>query len=353
VRRVVLVAVMAASLLIPAIAAAPVRAGTDNPSRAADGFAAMERFLFDPRSGKYRDQVGANPGAHAWPVSQAIAATIALAKSPGASPRVAAAAAARLARIETFRKGPVYAAWPGGDVYWDDNEWLAQDLLADGRASSVVRAWEIFGAVVRAWDNDASTPCAGGVQWTEAQGNDDRNTVSTVNGALIGLELYAVKPSPAILYWSRKMLDWVNACMLAEDGLTWDHIDRTGNVDTTHWSYNEGSLIGALVLLAQVTHDPSSLAQAEALADRALAYYNGRWPQEPPEFASIFFVNLLRLATVVGRTDYVAAAQEYADDAWVSHRDARTGLYQFGGTTRLLDQAALVQLYASLAASGR
>jgi Glycosyl hydrolase family 76 len=353
VRRVVLVVVLAISLLLPAIGAAPVRGGTDNRRRAVDGYAAMQRYLFDARSGRYREAVGAKPEAHAWPVSQALGATIAVAKAPGASPRIAAAAVARLARIEVFRTGPVYAAWPGGDVYWDDNEWLAQDFLADGSVAGVRRAREIFGAVVRAWDNDGSRPCAGGVQWTDAAGNDDRNTVSTVNGALVGLELYGRTLSPSALYWSRKMLDWVDACMLADDGLTWDHIDRFGSVDTTHWSYNEGSLIGALVLLAQETGDASALARAEALADRALAYYSDRWSDEPPEFASIFFVDLLHLSAADGRSDYVAAAQAYADDAWVSHRDPRTGLYAFGQATRLLDQAALVRLYAELAMTAR
>src|SRR5690349_5407068 len=213
----------------------------------------MERYFFDARSGRYRDVVGARPAAHAWPVSQALGAAIALAKAPGVSRRIAAAAAARLARMELFRAGPVYAAWPGGDVYWDDNEWLAQDLLAEGSMPSVRRAREIFAAVVRAWDDDGSHPCAGGVQWTEAAGNTDRNTVSTVNGALVGLELYARTKSAPVLYWSRKMLDWVDSRMLADDGLTWDHIDQAGNIDTTHWSYNEGSLIGSLVLLSQET----------------------------------------------------------------------------------------------------
>ena len=41
-------------------------------------------------------------------------------------------------------------------------------------------------AVVRAWDSDPSHPCSGGIVWTEAPSNDDRNTVTTANGALLG-----------------------------------------------------------------------------------------------------------------------------------------------------------------------
>jgi Glycosyl hydrolase family 76 len=330
-RRVVLAAAgLAAFLLLPVVAAAPVHAASDDASRALAGYAAMQRYLVDHRTGDFRETVGSRRPAHAWPVSQALAATIAV------------GAPARFALVEKYRTGSVYAAWPGGDVYWDDNEWLAQDFLADGRPASVARARAIFGAVVHAWDDDGAKPCAGGVQWTDATGNDDRNTVSTVNGALVGLELDARQPSASIRYWSEKMLDWIDACMVADDGLTWDHIDRVGTIDTTHWSYNDGSLIGALVLDGQV-------ARAEQFADRALQYYAARWSIEPPEFAAIFFVNLLHLAAVDGRADYVAAAQAYADEMWATRRNVRTGLYG----PRLLDQAALVRLYAELAKAGR
>ena len=37
-------------------------------------------------------------------------------------------------------------------------------------------------------------------------------------------------------------------------------------------------------------------------------------------------------------------------DAWTTARDPATGLFSFGRPTRLLDQAALVQVYAALAA---
>jgi rhamnogalacturonyl hydrolase YesR len=142
--------------------------------------------------------------------------------------------------------------------------------------------------------------------------------------------------------------------MAAPNGLFWDHIDGDGGVDTTVWSYNQGSVIGALVLLAQETGDPTAIAQAEGIADRTLATFAGRWlTAEPPEFSAIFFRNLLALAAVDHRADYVAAAQAFADVVWTQNRDPRTGLVSFGGPTRLLDQAAIVQVYADLATAGR
>ena len=52
-----------------------------------------------------------------------------------------------------------------------------------------------------------------------------------------------------------------------------------------------------------------------------------------------------------GDPRYRRAAQRFADDAWANVRDSASGLFFSGpsGTTQLLDQAAMVQVYALLA----
>ena len=316
----------------------------------------MERYFFDRSSGDYREQRGRPVGSHAWPFSQALAAHIAVAAVPSLHGK--AAVRARLATLEhRFRKGPTYTASPRGSVYLDDNEWLADDFLdwnaVSGDGVSLERAAAIFAAVADAWDDAPKHPCSGGVFWTSAPGNHDRNTVSTANGAVIGLRLYQVTHNASYLIWARTMLAWLDRCMLAPNGLYWDHINLAGTVNTAEWSYNQGSVIAADVLLYRTTGDSTVLARAERLADRSIAYFDSRWKHgEPPEFAALFFRGLLSLADTDGRADYVAAAEQYADDSWSNERDPRTGLFRFAGGPDLLQQAGLVQLYAALAARG-
>jgi mannose/cellobiose epimerase-like protein (N-acyl-D-glucosamine 2-epimerase family) len=242
---------------------------------------------------------------------------------------------------------------PVGAVFLDDNEWIAEDLLDWNvyrrNPGAVAEARGIFTGVVQAWDSDVSSTCSGGVYWTTASGVGDRNTVSTANGALVGLRLYALTRRPVYLYWSRRMLDWLDACMLGPDGLYWDHVRADGTVDHRVWTYNQGSLVGAYLTLYETTGDVTALARAERLADATIAAFAGdRLAAEPPEFAAIFFRRALDLAAVDGRSTYVAAAQAYADDAWNRLRDPATGLF----SQRLLGQAAFVQLYAQLALTG-
>ncbi|HVA30790.1 MAG TPA: glycoside hydrolase family 76 protein [Gaiellaceae bacterium] len=354
---------MRVALTVAALAAVIVPFAADAPSGRADAaldarralgsYAAMQTYLFDARTGRYREVVGGPAAAHAWPFSQALTAMIQVARLHSA--RAVAAVPARLRTLERlFRTGAAYAAWPGGDVYFDDDEWIAGALLdwreLRGDVQAQRRAAAVFALVAREWDGVAQHPCAGGIYWTVASGNRDRNTVTTANAALLALRLYGVTHAAAYLNWSRRLLAWLDTCMLGDNGLYRDHIALDGTVDATYWSYNQGLVIGALVELYSATGDPSVLARAEALADGALSYFGPRWSAvEPPEFAAIFFRQLLGLAAVDGRADYVAAAEGYGARAWSNARDPRTGLFAFGGSTRLLDQAALVQLYAALA----
>jgi len=348
VRSAIAIAAAAAALAAPALHPDSVRADSVSTQRALASFDAMERSLFHRGAGDYREQAGGAPGSHAWPYSQALAAHVAVAKLN----RHRAAVGERLALLERrFRLGAVYAAWPRGDVYLDDNEWIAEAYLDLGGAHARARAAAIFDAVVRAWDASASTPCSGGVYWTHAHGNDDRNTVSTANGALVGLRLYRSTHVQRYLTWSRRMLAWVETCMRDTDNLYWDHIDASGNVDRTKWSYNQGSMLGAYVELYRSTGEQAALDEAESIADAALAYFAPRWADgEPREFASVFFRNLLQLAGAARRDDYVDAAAAYGNALWAS---TRNGLFAAGGATTLLDQAAIVQLYAALARAGR
>ncbi|HLY84888.1 MAG TPA: glycoside hydrolase family 76 protein [Gaiellaceae bacterium] len=311
--------------------------------RAHAAYRAMERIYFDSRSGDYREAAGDRAGAHAWPFSQALAATIGMARLDGPGSPLDQDVTSRFRFLKhRFAARSLYLAWPHGYVYYDDNEWIALDLLdwnaVEPHRSAVRSAVKVFDAVVSAWSTDAALTCPGGIPWTTAPGNHDRNTVTTANGAVLGLRLYLLSHRPYLLQWATRMLAWLDQCMLAPDGLFWDHLGA-GTVDATEWSYNQGSIMEAYRLLYLATGNPGDLARAESIADTTLATFSTRWTSsEPPEFAAIFFRRLLQLALTAGRADYVAAARSYAAELSTMPR------------TRLLAQAALVQIYAALAA---
>jgi hypothetical protein len=314
-------------------------------ARARLAYGAMERIYLDPGSGDYRQTPRGRVGSHAWPFSQALAATLAVGRLRRSGSTARRVVPSRLRKLDSrFRAHSVYHAAPRGAVYWDDNEWIAQDLLdwdaLRSSASARRKAEQIFHAVTRAWDGDQRKVCPGGVQWTDARGNDDRNTVSTANGAVVGLRLYRLTRRVSYLRWSQRMIGWVEQCLHGPDGLYGDHVQGDGSIDRTEWSYNQGSMLAAYRLLYRATGNRADLTRAEAIADAALSKFRGRWSREPAAFAAIFFRRLLELAAVDRRKSYVAAAQHYADNLWRAPRP------------QLFAQAALAQMYAALAARG-
>jgi glycosyl hydrolase family 76 len=310
--------------------------------RARLAYAAMERRFFDPRGGDYRDTASGPDGSHAWPFSQALAATLEVAPLEPRNFHARRVLRQRFALLDRrFRSGQLYTTWPQGYLYYDDNEWISFDLLdwndLHPNPTAVQKASSVFSALAAAWSSDPRFACPGGVPWTTTPGYLSRNTVSTANAAVLGLRLYLLNPQPSLLQSSTRMLSWLDQCLLAPNGLFWDNIEPAGTVDQTEWSYNQGSVMEAYRLLYLVTGNPADLARAEFVADTTLSLFSSRWSSEPPEFAAIFFRRLLNLAALDGRTDYVAAAQAYANQVWNQRHHT------------LLEQAAVVQLYAALA----
>ena len=317
-------------------------ASANDGVRARKAYSAMERRFFDRRSGDYRDTAGGPVGSHAWPFSQALEATLEVAPLESPLSHIRRVLRQRFALLDRrFRKGELYSSWPQGYFFYDDNEWISFDLLdwsewhADPLA--VQEATRVFAAVAAAWSTDPTFACPGGVPWTTAPGDLSRNTVSTANAAVLGLRLYLLNHRASLLQSSTRMLSWLDRCLLAPNGLFWDNIGPDGTIDQTEWSYNQGSVMEAYRLLYLATGNLADLARAESVADTTLAVFNNRWSSEPPEFAVIFFRRLLNLAALAGRTNYVASAQTYANQLWRRPHHS------------LLEQAAVVQLYAALA----
>lgn len=307
--------------------------------------------------------------SYEWPFSQARAATIDLCRLPGtnAAPYLADlrerdagqtrywSGIATATGLPGYRSSPVAPFGPGGDVYYDDNAWVGlldmQLFELFGNTFALDRARRIFALLASGWDTDPSSAAPGGVFWTQASWSTDRNTVSNMPAAALGLHLYKQTREQAYLDWALRMYEWTNQHLLAPNGLYWDHLNHAGMIEKTQWSYNSGVPVGVNLLLAQITGDDRYRQRAEHLALAALAFYGDALDDQPPYFNAIFFKHLLHLLPGPAASATHAALQAYAERMWTQRRDPTTGLFSFerAGTTTLLEQAAMVQIYAALA----
>jgi predicted alpha-1,6-mannanase (GH76 family) len=143
--------------------------------------------------------------------------------------------------------------------------------------------------------------------------------------------------------------DWVRDALLGPDGLYADRIAPDGMVSTTAWSYNQGTMIGAGVLLHRVTGDGRYLTQATETAAASLQRFNlEALLTQDAAFNAVFFRNLFLLDEVVPDPRYRQLALDYGEEMWRARRHPGTGLFRGQGSP-LNNTAPLVELYALLA----
>ena len=379
--------IVAAAMFVPtaafgAPASHPGHPGSDrsgdrqssNSARAAAAFQALQANLGTADgSGLYREQypveAGDNAYSYEWPFSQVHIAIADLANQPGvtghrydkdlASATVAQEhywnASGGMTGLPGYASCAVSPYGGGGDFFYDDNEWVGlldvQRYLTDRDSVALGKAKQIFDLVVSGWDSDPTHASPGGTFWTQASWSTDRNTVSNMPAAELGVRLYHITGTKSYLDWALRMYHWTNDNLQRPDGLYSDHLDLAGTIEPTVWSYNQGVPIGVNVLLYQATHDRKYLAEAQRIASAATAYYDtkGGISTQPVSFNSIYFKNLMLLESTTGSSTYRTAMQSYADSVWAVNRDAATGLFHFGSDhTQVIDQAAMVQIYAVL-----
>jgi hypothetical protein len=341
-----------------------------DPARALLAFQAMQKYYYVLGSGLYEGE----PFSFLWPFSQALAATVSMSNIPKMPVSFASEIHSRLiglgSYLDTNNAGAPEGTYtstlagfdsttappvgPGGPKYYDDNDWVGIELAriykqthnpgALGYAEGIM-AFEMSG-----FSSDPTLACAGGIPFSNAIENTDRNTVTTAPAAELGAQLYKITGNVQYLQFAETAYNWVRNCLLQPSGMYADHIRQGGVIDPTLWSYNQGTMIGAGTLLYQATGNSGYLYQARQTARAAGEYFTPeRLGAENPFFPSVYFRGVLYLDSVTHDPPGAKLAQPYVDYAWQSLR-LSDNLFVAGSpaSAQLLYQAAIVQIYALL-----
>ncbi|NYT41472.1 glycosyl hydrolase [Sphingomonas sp. R-74633] len=370
-------AVLAPAVAAPDVAHAQAFDAAASAQHAEELLAATRKYLgTGDDTGLYQEQYPAHSpdGKHAdeWPFSQVHIGVLDLSNVPGTGERYRDTLAAHrkaqmlywVSRSATglpgfaSRVGPPHGR--GGDLYYDDNDWVGlaaiQHWLLYKDTESLDLAKAIFALVSAAWDDNPKHPAPGGLFWSQQPGNSDRNTVSNMPAAQLGVRLYQATGDKAYLDEALRFYTWTNSALQRPDGLYLDHLDLAGKIDTRIFSYNQGVPIGVNVLLHEATGDAKYLAEAKRIAEASFDHFvTGRQlDRHSVQFNAIWFKNLLLLESVTGGTRYRDAIRDYAARMWREHRDPKTGLLvrqdgRHRGEIHLIDQGAMLQILAVLA----
>lgn len=355
----------------PAGRAQASSATSTNQQEAVATYNALQQSLYVARQSLYSGSPSNSCGTYSclWPFTNAFAGTIYLYGAANGASYLSGIAARQTglgryadlsevsptgsAQPSAYQSAVPTPVGPGGATYYDDNGWVGLNLvhaylLTSNRAYLTLAENELS-FIESGWDTNASDGCPGGVFWEDVAGSE-RNTTANGAGAALALELDRLTGNTSDLTWATSVYQWVVHCLGTASGLYDDHVNPNGGVNTTIWSYNQGVMVGAGVLLYQVTGNSAYLLQAQQTAAAAVSYFGTGTAlvNQGPAFNAIYFRNLFLLNQVAPNAAYASEAQSFATTMW-TQRQAGTGLidrqYGVNGT------APMVEIYALLAGS--
>ncbi len=301
---------------------------------------------------RLREAPGRRGPASAWPLSQAIAAGVDLAR---AGHEVGDDLRGLIRSLRPYaRRDGGWAPMPRARRrFYDDNAWLGLAFAlhhdATGDARQLERALRALRFVMRGEDPD------GGVRW--AEGRRSRNTCAAAPAALLALRIHGLTRDLGALDFAERTLGWLDTTLRRPDGLYADRIDG-GRVERTIWSYNQGVPAAALAWHHRVTGDQASLEAARDTANAAVGWLarGQRLWHQPPVFNAIAFRGLLAVQDLIPVEGLLGQIDAYLERVWGESRDPTTGLFTRKGIGSYdgrpaIDQAGLVQLFAVRAAT--
>lgn len=253
-----------------------------------------------------------------------------------------------------FESSVVPPLGSGGDVFFDDNTWLGLAAMRRhqqaGNERELDLARRLLAFVVTGWSTEAAWSHPGGIRWKEPTSNTSRNTCSNAPVAELACLLHERDGDSETLQWAVRIYEWVRSALLRSDGLYADQIAPDGTVNSDIWSYNQGTMVGAGVLLHRITGNDDYLEHAKATATAATATISLEvLMAQDAAFNAVYFRNLLLLGRVSPDPSYMAIVVAYGDAMWGQVRDHRTGFFPTGTTSPLNDTAPMIEIYALIA----
>lgn len=252
-----------------------------------------------------------------------------------------------------FQSAVVAPLGQGGDVFYDDNAWIGLAMLRHHRLTGDRRlvdlARRILAFVLTGWTADQAWSHPGGIRWKVAAESTSRNACANAPTAALAVRVHQASEDPDALAWAVRIYQWTRDTLLGSDDLYGDRITPGGEIEPTRWSYNQGSMIGAGVLLHEVTGDQTYLDQARATAAASVAQFPApALGAQGAAFAAVLLRNLLLLDRVAPDPRYRRLAVDFGAEQWAPGRRLANGLFRGAGPP-LGRTAPMIEVYALIA----
>ena len=254
----------------------------------------------------------------------------------------------------TIAPAPAYQAYVSNeekdDRFFDDNQWIAIACLdaynrtKDKKYLNIAK--DIYRYMMTGYDNAAG----GGLYWKEGD-KTTKNTCSNGPGILVALQLYIITNEKNYMDTALVLYNWVNKHLQSPQGIYYDNIKIPSlKIDSAYYTYNTGTMLQSNVLLYKITKNKKFLKEAQRIANAAETFFykNKKLPGN-----YWFNAVLLRGYEELYRADLNKERLQFIiDDAervWRNEKDEEGLVGKKDKRKSLIDQAAMIEIYARLA----
>ena len=234
--------------------------------------------------------------------------------------------------------------------FYDDNQWIAIACLDAYNRTKDKNYLNIAKGIYRFMMTGFDTLSGGGLYWREDK-KDSKNTCSNGPGIIIALELYKITHNQNYLDTALVLYNWVNAHLQAPNGLYYDNIKIPSlKIDSAIYTYNTGTMLQSNVLLHEITKDKKYLQEAERIASAAKQHFyknlelpGNYW------FNAVLLRGEIALYKIDKNKDHIQFLIDDANRIWKDERNEEGLVGKKGKRKSLIDQAAMIEIYARLA----
>ncbi len=234
--------------------------------------------------------------------------------------------------------------------FYDDNQWIGIACLDAYNRTKQKKYLDIGKEIYHFMMTGYDTLSGGGLYWREDKKNS-KNTCSNAPGIIIALELYKITHQKKYLDTALILYHWVNKHLRSPSGLYYDNLRIPSlKIDSAIYTYNTGTMLQSNVLLYQITGNKKYLKEAQQIASSAKDYFykNNTLPSNY-WFNAVLLRGEIALYQVDKNRDHINFFIEYADSVWNEERDKKGLIGKPGKRKALIDQAAMIEIYARLA----
>lgn len=233
--------------------------------------------------------------------------------------------------------------------FYDDNQWVAIAYLDAYQRKHRKKYLDVAVMIDKFMMTGYDTAAGGGLYWKEGD-KTTKNTCSNGPAVLVALQLYRLTHQAQYLEDAMTIYSWTNQHLQAPDGLFYDNIRIPSlQVNEKKYTYNTGSMLQANALLFTITKEKKYLQEAQRIAKAGRTYFfrNDRLPNEY-WFNAVMLRGYEELYNIDKNTAWIDFFKQDAERIWNTERDEKNML-GVHPAKRLIDQAAMIEIYARLA----